>query len=145
MPHYSRTSKARLATCDDRLQRVFNRAIDDYDITILCGHRGEAAQNRAFEEGRSSKRWPESNHNGYPSKAVDAGPYDPRVRGVDWNVDWRTAEGRANKARFYELAGRIKSIASMMGYRVRWGGDWDGDTFFDDQSFNDLVHFEILD
>lgn len=139
---YGRTSKARLRTTDERLQRVFNAAIAIYDITILCGFRGEIAQNRAFAEGNSKVRWPDGDHNDMPSKAVDAGPYDPSVRNVNWNINWRTPEGRANKARFYQLAGIIIGIGASMGYKIRWGGDWDGDRFFDDQTFNDLVHFE---
>lgn len=30
-----------------------------------------------------------------------------------------------------------------MGVTLRWGGDWDSDTEVNDNSFDDLVHFEI--
>lgn len=29
--------------------------------------------------------------------------------------------------------------------RIRWGGDWDRDHDVKDQTFNDLVHFEVVD
>jgi len=32
-----------------------------------------------------------------------------------------------------------------MGIRLRWGGDWDGDTELDDNKFDDLPHFELDD
>ena len=62
--------------------------------------------------------------------AVDVCPYP-----IDWN----------NKERFYHFAGYVKGIADSMGIKIRWGGDWDGDTVFDDQSFHDLPHFELLE
>ena len=44
MPRYSETSAARLAECDQRLQRVFNYVIERVDCTIITGHRGEQEQ-----------------------------------------------------------------------------------------------------
>ena len=35
--------------------------------------------------------------------------------------------------------------AVELGIRLRWGGDWDGDNELRDQTFNDLVHFEVID
>jgi len=32
-----------------------------------------------------------------------------------------------------------------MGVTLRWGGDWDRDTEVQDNSFDDLVHFEIVE
>lgn len=66
--------------------------------------------------------------------AVDVAPYDPEVKGVDWQ-DWDS---------FYLFAGFVKGIAASKGIQVRWGGDWDSDWQTDDQKFNDLVHFELI-
>jgi len=30
-----------------------------------------------------------------------------------------------------------------MGFKIRWGGDWDMDTHTKDNKFDDLVHFEM--
>lgn len=144
MPAFSRASRARLATVHPDLQRVFERVILIYDCTILEGHRGRAAQDRAVAEGNSTVSWPNGKHNAYPSRAVDAGPYDAEIRGVNWNTDHRTSEGRTNIARFYHFAGLVLGVAELLGVRLRWGGDWDSDTRFDDQTFNDLVHFELI-
>ncbi|MFK0570139.1 hypothetical protein [Endozoicomonas sp.] len=48
MYHYSDSSKRHLASCDERLQLVFNKVIEYYDCTIICGHRGEVAQMLAY-------------------------------------------------------------------------------------------------
>lgn len=149
MPRFSRRSLHRLRTCRTSLQDVFNVVIEWFDCTILEGHRGEEAQNRAYADGKSKVQWPDGNHNAYPSKAVDAGPYDPEVRGVNWDTEiaepkyglvrWKAVW---NLCRFYYFAGFVMGTAASMGVRLRWGGDWDGDTKLDDQSFRDLVHFE---
>jgi peptidoglycan L-alanyl-D-glutamate endopeptidase CwlK len=34
-------------------------------------------------------------------------------------------------------------VASQMGLKIRWGGDWDMDTQTKDNKFDDLVHFEL--
>ncbi len=47
MPRFSRRSQHRLRTCKTSLQDVFNFVVELFDCTILEGHRGEEAQNRA--------------------------------------------------------------------------------------------------
>ncbi len=37
------------------------------------------------------------------------------------------------------------AAAHDLGIELRWGGDWDRDAEFDDQTFNDLPHFELYD
>ncbi len=149
MPRFSRRSMHGLRTCTTNLQRVFTTVVEWFDCTILEGHRGEEAQNRAHTDGKSRVRWPDGNHNRYPSRAVDVGPYDPVLRGVNWDI--KIAEPKYglvrwkavwNLCRFYYFAGFVMGTAAAMGVRLRWGGDWDGDTELDDQQFRDLVHFE---
>lgn len=130
MPTYSRVSRDRLATCDERLQRVFNKVIEFEDCSILCGHRGQAEQDEALRTGKSKLGWPKSNHNALPSRAVDVAPYP---------IDWSDPD------RFRLFAGKVLGIAAMLGIPLRWGGDWDGDGTNRDQSFHDLPHFELVD
>ncbi len=128
MPSFSRRSRHRLRTCDERLQVLFDRVVKDFDCTILQGHRGRVAQNQAFQNGRSRLQWPEGNHNRYPSHAIDVAP---------WPIDWDDLR------RFYFFGGFVLGIASELAIPIRFGGDWDGDEDLNDQTFNDLVHFEI--
>lgn len=128
MPHFSKRSLRRLDGCTYRLRNVFLEVVNQYDCTILEGHRGREKQNAAFRRGASKIEWPFGRHNLTPSLAVDVAPYP---------IDWE------NKKRFYHFAGYVQGKAAEMGIKLRWGGDWDQDFDLDDQDFNDLVHFEV--
>lgn len=128
MPQFGNASRRRLQTCDARLRRVFEEAVEQFDCTVLCGHRGEEEQNKAFEDGKSKVRWPDGKHNSNPSRAIDVAPYP---------IDWEDTR------RFYYFAGYVMGVANKLGIKLRWGGDWDRDTEVSDNSFNDLVHFEL--
>lgn len=129
MPKFGSKSKKKLENVDPRLVKVLEDVIEwGPDFTILCGHRGEEAQNNAVEEGRSKVEWPNSKHNSKPSIAVDIAPYP---------IDWKDVK------RFQILAGLVIATGKKHGLNLRWGGDWDGDWDYKDQSFHDLPHFEI--
>ncbi len=130
MPIFGRRSLSRLDTVDKRLVEVLKDAIRVYDFTIICGHRNEAAQNEAFATGTSKKRFPESKHNEFPSRAVDVAP---------WPIDWH------DELAFARLWGIIEACAFRRGLRLRWGGDWDSDGSSTDQSFMDIGHLEIVE
>ncbi len=127
MPYFGSRSSSNLENVNPRLVEVCNDAIKTMDFSVLCGHRNEEDQNKAFDEHKSTLRFPESNHNKKPSDAVDLAPYP-----VDWN----------DKRRFYNLASIMFIAANHIGVKLRWGGDWDRDASRKDQSFNDLPHFE---
>lgn len=130
MPLFSQTSLDRLSTCDRRLQKVFMEVIRHFDCVILEGHRNQVAQDKAFAEGKSKLKWPNGNHNSMPSKAVDCMPFP---------IDWKDRE------RMTLFAGFVMGIAQSMGIKLRWGGDWNQNTQVKDNSFDDLVHFEVQD
>tara|TARA_R100000544_G_C2191035_1_gene41708 strand:+ start:193 stop:588 length:396 start_codon:yes stop_codon:yes gene_type:complete len=130
MPRYSKRSKKRLASCDERLQEVFNEVIKHVDCSVLEGHRSKERQNKLYDEGRTKVKYPDGRHNTNPSKAADVTPYP---------VDW---EDRERQTLF---AGFVIGIARGMGYRIRWGGDWDMDFQVMDNRFDDFPHFEIRD
>jgi peptidoglycan L-alanyl-D-glutamate endopeptidase CwlK len=134
MPKLGAASLTQLDTCDKRLQAVINKTIEYFDFTVLEGHRGEEAQNRAYAKGLSQVRWPQGKHNSLPSKALDLAPYP---------IDWSSRE--AATQRFVYLAGWVMAIAATIGIKLRWGGDWDGDRDTRDEHFRDLGHFEILE
>lgn len=129
---YSSRSQSRLASCDPRLQQVFARAADFWDIQIIEGHRSTRRQRQLFMAGKSKIDGVtrKGKHNHEPSLAVDAAPYP---------IDWEDTE------RFYQFGWGIVGLAASMGIKLRWGGDWDGDGETADQTFNDLVHFEVVD
>jgi peptidoglycan L-alanyl-D-glutamate endopeptidase CwlK len=119
---FGATSLMRLSTCDEKLKEILFEAIKHFDFTVLEGHRGEAAQNLAVQQGRSQTPWPTSKHNSMPSKAVDIAPYP---------IDWKNIE------RFKELGALIKKVAAEKKIKIRWGGDF--------KSFKDYPHFELVE
>jgi len=140
MPSFSIRSKTNLASCDIRLQNIFNEVIKYYDCTIIEGHRNQAMQDKYFIEKKSKVIWPNSKHNSRPSKAVDVAPYP-----IDWG-DKVKGEARAKVlARFYHFAGYVLRVADQMNIKIRWGGDWNSNKIFTDQNFDDLPHFELVD
>jgi len=139
MSNFSKTSKDRLDTCVPELQDLFNTVIKYYDCTILQGHRSKIDQQYAYSTKRSKVQWPNSKHNSYLSEAVDVSPYP-----INWGNTGTKKERQKAIARFYHFAGYVKCTAVQLGIKVRWGGDWDGDGDFSDQSFDDLPHWEIL-
>jgi hypothetical protein len=135
MPKFSQKSEDKLATCDYRLQEILNEVIKYYDCTIIFGHRDKTAQDKAYAEGKSTKKWPNSKHNTSPSKAVDVAPWPiPK----DWGHKWK------DRVKFYELKAIMFYEAKKRGYKLRYGGDWDMDEDYTDNTFDDLVHFEVI-
>ena len=130
MPSFSAKSLAQLKTCDSRLQRVFEAVVTEFDCTILEGHRDQERQNQMVAEGKSKTPWPHSKLNTKPSLAADVAAYP---------IDW---EDRERQTLF---AGYVLATAKAMGVTLRWGGDWNQDTEVRDNSFDDLVHFEIAE
>ena len=128
MPYFGKSSKKRLSTCDDRLQKVFNEVIKHVDCSVLCGHRGKDDQNKAYKEGKSKAKYPKGRHNRYPSLAVDVSPYP---------IDWKDLERQTL------FAGFVLGIAKQMGINLIWGNDWDGDFETKDTGLKDYPHFEL--
>lgn len=112
-------SKEKLATCHPELQRLFEDVAAGVDrgecpgvkdITVLCGHRGQAEQDKAYADGSSKKQWPGSKHNALPSLATDAAPYP---------IDWDDLQS------FRNLRGYVLDRAEALGIKIRvisW--DW---------------------
>ena len=128
MAKFGTKSRGRLGSCHPDLQKVFNEVIKKVDCSILCGHRGEKDQNKAFEQGRSKVKYPNGRHNATPSNAVDVAPYP-----IDWD----------NLERFTLFAGYVLGIAESMQIDLIWGNDWNKDWNTKDTGFHDYPHFEI--
>ena len=141
MNKFSANSLAQLSTCHEELQSLFNQVLQYRDCTITCGFRGEWDKNNAFRSGASKVRWPNGKHNTFPSMAVDAFPYMPELKKIDFKDLTAIA---AFAGRVLQLADELFEAGSMK-HRLRWGGDWDGDGRSNDQTFMDLGHFELVD
>ena len=119
---FGKTSLERLATCHAELQDIIHLAMGGidagdlayagiYDMTVLCGFRGQFEQDDAVSRGTSKVRWPNSRHNRDPSDAVDIAVYP---------VQW--------KAPGYELKmdilhAYVTGVARSLGielYHISW-------------------------
>lgn len=129
MPKFSKSSQYRLSTCHRDIQNLFNEVIKHFDCTVTCGYRGEREQQLALETGMSKAAFGQSAHNYMPSYAVDVVPYP---------IDWHDRE------RMTLFGGFVLGMAASMNIKIRWGGDWNGDTEVKDNNFDDLPHFEII-
>lgn len=109
MPSFGKRSLSHLATCDPRLQLLLRDTIKISNFSIICGHRGEKAQNEAYKNGTSKLKWPNSKHNTFPSVAVDIIPYP--FKGWD------------NLAPFIELQTAILTVAEFHKIEV-FHGAW---------------------
>lgn len=109
-----------LDTCELEIRQVLNEAIKHYDFSVVCGHRNKDDQTRAHEDGFSTVPWPYSNHNDYPSRAVDVIPYPT---------------GYDDIHEFYVMATHILAAANKLQIKLKWGGHW--------KNFKDYPHFEL--
>lgn len=141
MFYFGDSSKKRLVTLSPDLQKLLKTAIRYWDFTIVDGHRDEEAQNRAYNDGKSELRYPNSKHNLYPSHAVDIAPWRGRII---WG------ETKAERDDIIYMMGSIMGLAKGMlasgeiKHEMRWGGDWNMNSIVNDESFEDLFHIEQL-
>lgn len=130
MASFGKTSKERLYTAHPDLQRLFEVIVKEMDCSVVYGARTVEEQRALVAAGASktmnSKHLVQSD--GW-AHAVDVAPYP-----INWD----------NMKRFYFFAGKVTERARVMGIPLRWGGDWDSDNDLDDQTFMDLVHFELV-
>ena len=143
MNKYSKQSAGKLSQCHVDLQMIFSVVLLTWDNTLITGHRNKAEQTAAFLDGISKARWPLSKHNPTPSEAVDSSPYPIPKK---WGDDDRNEYEKFRYYAFFVLGVADALYASgAIRHRLRWGGDWDGDKDVNDQEFNDLIHFELIE
>lgn len=124
----SKISQERLNTCHPDLIKLMTAVSEVVNIAILCGHRGEVEQNKAFTEKKSKLKFPKSKHNKTPSLAVDIAPLP-----IDWN----------NTDAFKSLANLVFEIADRQKIHIRWGGDFNQDGNKTKNDAWDLPHYEL--
>lgn len=118
---FSRRSLNNLASCHPLLREVMHEAIKTYDFTVIEGYRGKEKQNKAFREGKSQLKYPQSKHNTFPCLAVDVMPYPDGFK--------------ASTEEWYKMATHILAAASRVGVGIEWGGHW--------KTLVDMPHFEL--
>jgi peptidoglycan L-alanyl-D-glutamate endopeptidase CwlK len=118
------------------LELIADRVVRWWDCHVAFGFRPQHEQNDAYMRGASTKRWPDSLHNRWPSEALDLAPWYSEEAPNE--IPWEDVE------RFRAFGGFVMGVAAQLGIGLSWGGDWDGDWIFTDQRLHDLVHFQLV-
>lgn len=136
-----------LSTSHPDIVHIFNKVAEIYELSALEGARLDSRQLELFNmnpprtklNGIDKKSKHQVNEIQPLSMAIDVAPYP-----IDFGNESKV------RARFYFLAG-IVSMAThqllsdgIITHTIRWGGDWDRDGVFEDQSFDDLPHFSLI-
>ena len=119
-------SKERLKGVDHRLIMILDELIKIMDVTIIEGLRSAKRQEQLLKKGATKVKY--SKH--MEGKAVDLAPYP---------IDWE------DRDTFHYMAGMVRGIGHLLNIKVRVGADWDSDGNTKDNSFDDLVHIELVD
>lgn len=127
---FSALSLGRLQGCHIDLFNLMHAVLERQDITILCGHRGQAEQEAAFAAGNSKLHYPHGKHNAIPSKAVDIQPYP------------FSKDPKEQREQLIALSNIVSEEAARLQIPIRFGGDWDGNPNTPNK-FDDLFHYEI--
>ena len=128
---WSRKSRKVYNTLHFDLQIMVDELLEYMDVSLIWGHRTEAEQNALYPKN-SKLQWPQSKHNSLPSLAVDIQPYP-----------YPTTENDLRAGLGY-MAGLCIGIASVNGFQIRWGGDWNRNGDVTDNGFDDLFHLELV-
>ena len=150
MNKWSKRSKDNLKNVHHDLVKVFDHVLLLLDITVVCGMRTDKEQADLYAQGRTLPGKIVTHADGVKKKSKHQRQADGYAHAVDvypFPIDLSSRYYAT--VRFYFLAGIVKAVAQDLydrgeiSHLVRWGGDWDRDNVFGDQSFNDIPHFEI--
>ena len=113
--------------CEDKLiqahfilQHAFRKIKEKFkDCHISWTYRGKLDQEKFFKQGLTKRNWPKSEHNKFPSRAIDLFQLSPDNKAIYKN------------AYFKEIAQFL--VRELIP--VVWSGDW--------TSFREYDHFEV--
>lgn len=132
MPKFGKKSLERREMLCKDLRILVDEAIKYYDFSIVCSHRGQEEQERAFNSGNSKAHFGQSAHNFFPSFAVDIYPYPTpyiQKKGVLYLDD--------NSKEWDKMICVFKNLAKQMGIEITCGIDF--------KRLVDKPHIEIAD
>ena len=137
--YFGNGSWNKLKTTHPEIRRLFIECIKHFNLTVLCGKRGEGEQELALRSGASTVKYPNSIHNvdnpinkdGKGVRAIDVAPFP-----MDWN----------DLERFVYVGGKIMMIAKRLKIPMRVGFDWNRDSRMRDdkkrKALRDYPHYE---
>ncbi|MFA5166693.1 MAG: hypothetical protein WC449_05410 [Candidatus Paceibacterota bacterium] len=149
MPKFSDISLLRLADVDSHLVEIFMDIIEWYDCFVMYGKRTPAEQANLRRLGKS--KLAVGYHMGRPYHPLTI---SSTVREVDLTAPACAIDVASYPYKdpitpkdyypFYHFGGLVQATARKHNIELRWGGDWNRNNNLFDQTFNDLVHFELV-
>jgi peptidoglycan L-alanyl-D-glutamate endopeptidase CwlK len=132
---FGNKSEERLKSVVIAMQHIMREAIKsspiDFGIPEYGGWRSAEEQHQLFLDGKSTLDGYIKKSEHQDRKAIDIYAY------VNGKASWKMQHLNL-------LAGHIIGTANRMGYKLRWGGDFNGNWSSDDEDFVDAVHFELV-
>ena len=128
MNRYSKSSKNNLSQCHIDLQLICHELLKIFDHSVICGHRSEEDQEKAFNKGNSKVHYPNSKHNSIPALAVDIIPYP---------IDWKDINNFSYMGGLFLGIAYILKENKIITHDIRWGGHW--------KRLKDYPHFELIE
>lgn len=147
MPNFGKRSKECRATLHPDLQLICDEVIKIFDYSIYAGLRTDEKQLEYFLAKKSKLDPRDPKKRKYAKHLKQSDGYSHAFDGAPYPIDFTNKSKK--RERFYYMAGIFISTAERLyeegriEHVLRWGGDWDMDDHFDDQSFDDLPHFEL--
>lgn len=132
MPKFGKKSLERRAMLCKDLRALVDEVIKYYDFSIVCSHRGQEEQERAFNAGNSKAHFGQSAHNYNPSFAFDFTPWPCPTKHVKGVVQIDSDSKEWDKA-----ISVFKNTANRLGIEITCGADF--------KTLKDLMHIEIAD
>ena len=129
MYKFSQRSINNLKDVDTRLIMLCKAVLEEFDFTVIEGHRSLEKQMEYFKKGTSridgvTKK---GKHNHLPSLAVDCIPYKKGHNPFDGSKE--------SDIMFNKMAEVFKQKAKELNIKIVWGGDW--------RTLVDKPHFEL--
>ena len=125
---FSNTSLVRRANIDKRLVEISSLALEltvvDFGVPQYGGLRSAIEQRELYDAERSNCDGTVKISNHQTGKALDVYAY------VDGKASW-------DRYDLSMVAAAMLQAASMLGYKLNWGGLW--------TKFKDYPHFELVD
>ena len=139
--YLGKRSEENTSQCTAFCQAVIRKAIEitHIDFSVICGHRGEIAQNKAYSSGYSKLKFDNSKHNKKPSQAFDIIPFFEDKSQTYKPMHYAVLYGALKAAEI--IVKRETPIFNK--YSLIGGINWDDDEIvYYDQTFQDLGHYE---
>ena len=121
----NKNSLTKLKTCHPDIIKLAHEVNKIFPIQCICGHRNEVDQDKAYQNGYSRLKFPNSKHNKKPSLAGDFVP-DPDLNPA--TLDWGDIKS------FELMCLAFEQKADELGIKIRLGRDF---------KFKDFPHIQM--